>query len=94
MSDAIEAQRGQLAEQVLNNPVYRDAYELIESELVRLWRESRDRDEREQLHQLQRMLGKVQEALSSTMRSGQVAVRELQRKQTTLQKIGSRFQRD
>ena len=94
MSDATEAQRGQLAAQVLDNPVYRDAYELIESELVRLWRDSRDRDEREQLNQLQRMLAKVQEVLSSTMRSGQVAVRELQRKQTTLQKIGSRLQRD
>ena len=94
MSDAIEAQRGQLAEQVLKNAVYVDAYGLIESELTRLWRESRDRDEREQLHQRLVMLDKVQTVLESTMRTGQVATAELQRKQAALQKIGSRFQRD
>lgn len=94
MSDALEAQRGQLAEQVLRNAVYVDAYGLIESELTRLWRESRDRDEREQLHQLLKMLTKVQTVLESTMRTGQVATAELQRKQTLAQKIGSRLQRD
>lgn len=94
MSDAIEAQRGQLAEQVLKNEVYAGAYGLIESELTRLWRESRDRDEREQVHQLLRMLSKVQTVLESTMRSGQVATAELQRKQTLAQRIGSRLQRD
>lgn len=94
MSDAIEALRGQLAEQVLKNGVYVEAYGLIETELTRLWRESRDRDEREQVHQLLRMLTKVQTVLESTMRTGQVATAELQRKQTALQRIGSRFQRD
>lgn len=94
MSDQIEAQRGQLAEQVLKNPVYADAYGLIEKELVRLWRESRDRDEREQLHQLQRMLGKVQTLLESTMRSGQVSAKDMQRKQGLVERLGSRFQRD
>lgn len=90
MNHELEAQRGQLAEQVLKNPVYADAYGLIEKELVRLWRDSRDRDEREQLHQLQRMLGKVQTVLESTMRSGQVAASELQRKRTLAQRIGLR----
>lgn len=94
MSDQLEAQRGQLAEQVLNNQVYVDAYGLIEQELTRLWRESRDRSEREQLHQLLRMLGKVQTVLESTMRTGQVAASELRRKQSLAEKIGSRFVRD
>ncbi len=93
MSDAQEAQRGQLAEQVLNNPVYQGAFGLIESELQKLWRVSRDRDEREQLHQLLKMLDKVQTVLESTMRLGQVATAELQREQTLAQRIGSRFQR-
>ena len=94
MTNEQEAQRGQLAEAVLTNPVYSGAYALIEQELTRLWRESRDRDEREQLHQLLRMLVKVQTVMESTMRSGQVAARELQRKRSLPERIGQRFVRD
>lgn len=90
MSDVIAAQRGQLARQVLENPVYAESYALIEQELTRLWRESRDASEREQLHQLLRMLDKARAVLERTMRDGKVAAKELQRKQTLAERIGLR----
>lgn len=88
------AERGRLAEQVLENPVYVEAYESIEKELIRLWRESRDRDAREQSHQLLTMLDKVRTVMQATMRSGQVAAKELERKQSLAQRLGSRLRGD
>lgn len=90
MSDYDEAQRGQLAQQVLDNPVYAQSYGLIESELVRKWKESRDPVEREQLHQLLRMLEKARNVIESTMRSGKVAAAEIERKRSLLDRLTKR----
>jgi hypothetical protein len=88
-----EALRGQMAASVLDNPVYAESYTLIEQEITRLWRESRDADEREQLHQLLRMLDKARNVLESTMRSGKVAAKELQRQRSLPERIGLRPRR-
>lgn len=88
MSLEREADRGRLADDVLRNPVYAESYDLIEQEITRKWRESKDRDEREQLHQLQRMLAKARTVLESTMRSGKVAASELKRKRTIAERVG------
>lgn len=95
MSDDVRAaERGRLAEQVLENPVYVEAYESVEKELIRQWRDSRDRDAREQKHQMLTMLDTVRTVMQATMRSGQVAVKELERKQSLAQRLGSRFRGD
>lgn len=85
--------RGRHAEAVLNNPVYTESYTLIEQEITRKWRDSRDKDEREQLHQLLRMLDKSRTLLEATMRSGQVAKKELERKQSLAERTIGRLQR-
>lgn len=90
MSDQHEAERGRLAQAVLDNPVYAESYGLIEAEITRKWRESRDKDEREQLHMLLRMLDKARNVLESTMRAGKLADAEIERKQTLMQRIGLR----
>lgn len=86
MSDVIEAQRGQAAEAVLNSAIYQESYAKVEEEITRKWRDSRDRDEREQLHQMLLMMGKVRAVLEGTMRSGKVAAAELARKQTLVER--------
>lgn len=90
MSDAEDVERGRLADSVLNNRVYAESYDLIERELIRIWQESRNKDEREELHQLQRMLSKVRTLLESTMRSGKIAAAELERKRSLPERLGIR----
>lgn len=89
MSDADhrDAERGQLAKLVLDNAVYVESYGLIEAELTRKWRESRDNDEREQIHLLLRMLDKVKNVMESTMRRGEIAAAEIVRKRTLLDRV-------
>lgn len=91
MSLESDSERGRLAADVLNNAVYAESYTLIEQELTRLWRESRDPVEREELHRLLRMLDKARNVLETTMRSGKLASADLARKRTLAERIGARL---
>lgn len=91
MSLESDIERGRNAQAVLDNPVYAASYSLIEQELTRLWRESRDKDEREDIHKLLRMLDKTRNVLESTMRSGKLAADQLRQKQNLAQRIGARL---
>lgn len=90
MSDLKDAERGQLAQMVLDNSVYAESYGLIEAELTRKWRESRDSAEREQIHMLLRMLDKVKNVMESTMRRGEIAASEIVRKRTLAERVMGR----
>ncbi len=94
MSLEQDEERGRLADEVLKNRVYAESFSLIEQEMTRLWRESRDKDEREQLHQLLRMLDKSRAILESTMRSGRVASDELRKRRNLAERIGTRLRGD
>jgi ribosome-binding ATPase YchF (GTP1/OBG family) len=91
MSLQNEAQRGELAKQVIENEVYAEAYTLLEQEITRAWRDSRDAAEREELHRALRSLVKVQKVLESTMNSGKVAAATLQAEKTRAQRIMDTF---
>ena len=95
MSDHSEAERGRLAQSVLDNTVYAESYALIEESLTRVWRDSRDAKEREEVHQLLRMLDKTKALIESVMRTGKLAEAEIKRKQSlaeramgTLRRVG------
>lgn len=88
MSLTIDIERGRRAEEVLENPIYRESVESIENEVIRQWREARNPQDREQLHQFLLMLGKVQTALEATMRSGKVAADLISRERTRAEQIG------
>jgi len=92
MSLENDAERGRLAEAVLDNPVYRESFDLIEQGLIRAWRDCRDKAEREDLHKLLRMLDKTRNTLESTMRSGKVAAEDLRQKQGIAQRVLRRFE--
>lgn len=80
MSAEADILRGRRAQEVLDNEVYIEAHAAVEAEIIRQWREARNADDREQLHQLLLMHGKGKEALESVMRSGAIADAELQRR--------------
>lgn len=91
MSDEQDVERGRLAQEVLKNPVYTDAYEQIEKETIRLWREARSPQDREQLHQFLLMLEKSKRVLESTMQSGELAQHQILQKQSLRQRVGYRL---
>lgn len=94
MSLEQDVERGRMADEVLKNDVYAESYALIEQELVRLWRDSRDKNEREDIHKLLRMLEKARNVLESTMRSGKLAADQLRQRQSLLQRVGTRLSGD
>jgi ribosome-binding ATPase YchF (GTP1/OBG family) len=94
MSDEMDVERGRRAKDVLDNEVYSESYGLIEKELIRLWRESRDKSEREDLHKLLRMLEKSRNVLETVMRTGRLAQDALVQKQNLMQRVGARFRPD
>lgn len=87
MSDYAEAERGQQAQAVLDNPVYAQAYDSVEAGLISLWRQSRDAREREQAHQMLTMLDKVRAVIEGAMRSGKVSEKELERKRSLAERV-------
>lgn len=90
MSLQAEMERGALAREVIDNPVYAEAWAAIEQEVIRQWREARNPQDREQLHQFLLMHEKARTALESVMRTGQLAEAEIARKQSRAeQMIGS-----
>lgn len=91
MSHEADVLRTKRAQEVLENEIYAEAWTQIEQEIIRQWREARNPQDREQLHQLLLMHGKAKTALESVMRSGRVAEAELARKQSRAEQIGSAY---
>lgn len=89
MSYEAEIQRGKRAQEVLDNEVYTKAHADIETEIIRLWREAKNTDDREQLHMLLGLHGQVRTALESVMRSGLIAEAELSRKMGRAEQMAS-----
>lgn len=89
MSNETDVRRGQRAQEVLDNPVYAEAWTLIEQEIITQWRQARNADDREQLHQFLLMHGKAKAALETVMRSGEVAQAELQRQASRAEQMTS-----
>ena len=80
--NAIE--RGRLAADVLNNPVYAEAREAIEREITNAWREAKDSETREHLHRMLRCLLKINTVLDGVMRSGEIERKKLERDRSRL----------
>ena len=52
MTPEEDRERGRQAQAVLENPVYAEAHAAIEQEVIKQWRDARNPQDREQLHQL------------------------------------------
>lgn len=93
MSYEADALRGKQAQEVIESEVYAEAWAQLEQEIIRQWREARNAQDREQLHQLLLMHAKAKTALESVMRNGEVAQVELARKQSRAEQISSVYQK-
>ena len=90
MSLESDVDRARRAQEVLDNPVYAGAFGDIREALRDAWEASKDTAEREDIHRMLRALQKVNTVLESTMRNGEVAVKELQRKRSLAERVGMR----
>jgi hypothetical protein len=78
---------GDLANQVLENPIFQQVFSDIETELVGEWKSSKSVAERESLHLDLRTLGKIKQRLVTTLETGKLARREVERKRSLLEKL-------
>jgi hypothetical protein len=88
MSHEADVERARRAREVLDNPVYAAAYGDVREALHAAWAESKDGEDREHLHRLLLSLEKVNTIMEATMRNGEVAAKELQRKRTLAERVG------
>lgn len=93
MSAENDIDRGRLAQEVLNNPAFADAFDKIDKEIVSKWRDAKDKDDREHLHRCLMCLQLVKGALSSAVITGQVAQQMLEQKLTWAEKAGKTVRR-
>jgi ribosome-binding ATPase YchF (GTP1/OBG family) len=91
MSDTEDVRRRELAKQVIENEIYAESYDLIEKEIYRKWRDSRDEKEQMRLHDLLLALGKTRQVMDGVMFSGELALKKLQADRNRVQKIGDYF---
>lgn len=87
MSLESDALRGKQAAEVVANPIYAEAWSALEAEIIRQWRDARNAQDREQLHQLLLMHERAKAALESVMRTGEVAAAELARRLSRAEQI-------
>lgn len=91
MTDQQEAERGRLAQAVLDNPVYVDSFAALEAEFTQQWKASRSRDEREEIHSKLLLLGKVKGIVEGYMRAGKIAEAQIAHKQSLMERALGRF---
>ena len=73
--------RGRLAKDVLENTVYREAFDGIKRELYNRWLSAENVTERENLSGFGKMLDKVESSLRNTMVTGEIELANLEHKQ-------------
>lgn len=93
MSDAQEVLRGQQAQAVLDNPAYADSYAQLETEVINKWRDSRNADEREELHRQLMALQLMRANLEAMVRTGKLASAKLGRELSRAERMTAGWQR-
>lgn len=84
-----EAVRGVRAKRIVEDPIYREAWDVVEAEIIRRWRESpiTDHDGQHELRLMLHVLGSVRKWFEDVMDTGKLASAQIEEKQTALQKV-------
>lgn len=82
MSHQRDIERGSQAAQVIESEIYAEAYAAIEQEIHKQWAESRNPQEREELHRFLLAHQKTKKWLEAVMRNGQAAAKMLEQEQS------------
>jgi hypothetical protein len=88
MSEEQDVQRGKDALAVLQNPAYIEAYTTLDAALVKAWRDSRDPQDREDLHRMLGLLSRLQGVMEGAVRNGQITEKEILRKRNFAERMG------
>lgn len=88
MNASQELERGQLAKEVLENAVFRDALDSIEQEIYRQWQAEKQASEREWLWALMQAHKRLQAVLTDTMQTGSLRSKSIEMQQSKLARIG------
>lgn len=92
MSPEQEERRGLEAQQVLQNGIYKEAYQAIRDNIVtQLSLADLADDRRKRLNDLLVALGKVEGYMRQVMVSGTMAAQEIERQRTLAERVRGRF---
>lgn len=94
MSATQELERGRLAREVMENPVFQDAAAQVEEGITREWQNETDPKRREWLWTLLQAHLRLQAVLKDTMTTGALRVKSIQRRQALAERISSLSWRD
>lgn len=89
MSTSQELERGRLAAEVLENPVFRDALDQIRAEIVTKWQVEKDERVRDWLWTLMQASKRLDSILTETMNTGLLAQKQLELERSRAEKVGA-----
>lgn len=89
MSTSQELERGRLAAEVLENPVFREAFDQMRAEIVSKWRAEKDGEVRDWLWTLDNATQRLEQILKDTMNTGLIAQKQLELQRSRAEKVGS-----
>lgn len=87
-------ERGGRAKEILDNPIFNEAFELLEKEITEQWQQSpaRDSEGREKLFLMIGLTRKLKEIIVSTLETGKLADLELTRQRTLMERAKEIFE--
>ena len=88
MSATEELERGQLAADVLNNEVYKDAMQQLRDEILTKWQGETEEAQRNWLWAMMQACKRLDSVLTVTMQTGQLQSKQIERDRTRMEKLG------
>ena len=87
--------KAKAAERIFNDPVVKETLDVMDAEIMAAWKACpvRDIEAREALWRMAVTTGKFRDLLRGTMESGKLALDQIHRKESALQKVANRFSR-
>lgn len=86
-----DLQRAQLAKEVLDNEVFQEAMAQIEQEIYASWKNEGDALRREWLWSMHKCQIRLNQVLTTHMQTGQLKVKQIERKRTLSEQFGKTF---
>lgn len=93
MSASQELERGRLAADVLQNVVFVDAMQQLQTEIVTKWQAEKDEKQREWLWSMMQASKRLQKLLTDTMQTGQLRSKQLEMERSRAEKVGATLKR-
>ena len=92
---AHEVERAERARAILDNPLFNDAFEAVEQELMTQWKQNAalNQDGRERVFLMVTLLGQLKQHLTQHLTTGEMARIQLAEHRTLMERLGRRSTR-